>query len=40
MSRAHNPYGDGHACDRIINALHGEKYLGLEEVSQKICYGI
>ena len=21
MSKAHNPYGDGHACDRIIDAL-------------------
>ncbi|MCI1047002.1 non-hydrolyzing UDP-N-acetylglucosamine 2-epimerase [Caballeronia zhejiangensis] len=22
MSRAHNPYGDGHACARIVDALH------------------
>ncbi len=21
MSRAHNPYGDGHACQRILEAL-------------------
>ncbi|PLO63187.1 UDP-N-acetylglucosamine 2-epimerase (non-hydrolyzing), partial [Klebsiella michiganensis] len=21
MSRAHNPYGDGHACHRILSAL-------------------
>lgn len=21
MSHAHNPYGDGHACDRVLNAL-------------------
>jgi UDP-N-acetylglucosamine 2-epimerase (non-hydrolysing) len=32
MSRAHNPYGDGHACDRIINALHAEKYFEFQEV--------
>lgn len=25
MSRAHNPYGDGHAVDRIIAALLNEK---------------
>ncbi len=24
MSRAHNPYGDGHACERIVAAL-GER---------------
>jgi UDP-N-acetylglucosamine 2-epimerase (non-hydrolysing) len=23
MSRAHNPYGDGHACERIISVLKG-----------------
>jgi UDP-N-acetylglucosamine 2-epimerase (non-hydrolysing) len=23
MSRAHNPYGDGNACGRIINVLRG-----------------
>ena len=23
MSSAHNPYGDGHACERIINVLRG-----------------
>jgi len=22
MSRAHNPYGDGAACGRIIRAIH------------------
>lgn len=21
MSHAHNPYGDGHACERIVHAL-------------------
>lgn len=25
MSRAHNPYGDGKACERILAALKGEK---------------
>lgn len=24
MSKAVNPYGDGHACDRIVRALNGE----------------
>jgi UDP-N-acetylglucosamine 2-epimerase (non-hydrolysing) len=24
MSRAHNPYGDGHACSRIVEALQAE----------------
>ena len=23
MSRAHNPYGDGNACERIIDVLRG-----------------
>ncbi len=23
MSRAHNPFGDGHACQRIADALAG-----------------
>ena len=32
MSRAHNPYGDGHACDRIINVLQREKYFEYQEV--------
>lgn len=26
MSRACNPYGDGHACERIANILEGEEY--------------
>lgn len=26
MSRAHNPYGDGRACERIANVLEGEPY--------------
>ena len=25
MSNASNPYGDGHACERIANILCGEK---------------
>ena len=25
MARAHNPYGDGKACDRIVRALKGEQ---------------
>ena len=24
MSKAHNPYGDGHACDRITCAIKEE----------------
>jgi UDP-N-acetylglucosamine 2-epimerase len=23
MSKAHNPYGDGMACDRIVNFIKG-----------------
>ena len=23
MSRAHNPYGDGNACERIVDVLRG-----------------
>jgi UDP-N-acetylglucosamine 2-epimerase (non-hydrolysing) len=23
MSRAHNPYGDGHACEKIVKVLKG-----------------
>ncbi len=26
MSKAHNPYGDGHACARIVNALKENNY--------------
>jgi len=25
MSRAHNPYGDGHAVDRIVETLLNQK---------------
>jgi UDP-N-acetylglucosamine 2-epimerase len=25
MSRAINPYGDGHACERIVSALGGAR---------------
>ena len=31
MARAHNPYGDGHACERITAAL--EQFFGLSEPS-------
>ncbi len=27
MAFAHNPYGDGHACERIVQALRGDKRL-------------
>jgi UDP-N-acetylglucosamine 2-epimerase (non-hydrolysing) len=26
MTRIHNPYGDGHACERIVKALAGEEW--------------
>ncbi len=26
MSRACNPYGDGHACERIADILEGKEY--------------
>ena len=26
MSRAVNPYGDGHACERIADILEGKEY--------------
>jgi UDP-N-acetylglucosamine 2-epimerase (non-hydrolysing) len=40
MSCAHNPYGDGHACDRIINTLRGERYLEFKEISKQIRYAM
>ena len=27
MSRAVNPYGDGHACERIADILEGKEYI-------------
>jgi UDP-N-acetylglucosamine 2-epimerase (non-hydrolysing) len=26
MAKACNPYGDGHACERIADILEGKKY--------------
>jgi UDP-N-acetylglucosamine 2-epimerase (non-hydrolysing) len=26
MTKAHNPYGDGKACERIINFMKGLKW--------------
>ena len=26
MSKACNPYGDGHACERIADIIEGKKY--------------
>ena len=26
MSKASNPYGDGHACERIADILEGKEY--------------
>ena len=30
MSKACNPYGDGHACERIADILEGKKYKAWE----------
>lgn len=35
MSHACNPYGDGHACERIADILEGKKYLPWEPIKNK-----
>lgn len=36
MSHACNPYGDGHACERIADILEGKEYRPLIEYSRKV----
>jgi UDP-N-acetylglucosamine 2-epimerase (non-hydrolysing) len=36
MSRAVNPYGDGHAAERIVNALRGEDFCRFQAASASV----
>ena len=36
MSKACNPYGDGHACERIADVLEGKRYRPWEVVENLV----